>query len=213
MNQAGSLKWLIWVAVLIGILVAVLDAQDRLTAVQEERAAVEKRRQRELAAVAGIDWAEEAQRAQAVQAAWLDRLPESVNPAVTRVKLMEQVGRLCDEARLQCEVAQLSDGSQEASPANRGLTGTAKQGRGSVSPSAAHGVSAYAFRVAANFTPEGMLDLLDRIEAGERLYAIQSLAVRNNRLELKLIAFALDEKEAKALRSAASLSAGEVVVR
>lgn len=212
MNRSGSLKWLIWLAVLIGILVAVLDARDRLVALEEERVSVDKRRQRELAAVAGIDWAQEARRAERVRGAWLDRLPESANPAVTRVKLMEQVGRLCEEARLQCEVAQLNEGSQEASPYGRAGAG-ATLGKSPSASARVPGLSAHAFRVATNFTPEGLLQLMDRIETGEQLYSVQALAVRNNRIELKLTAYSLDAREAQRLRALSPAVNEEVLPR
>ena len=91
----SSLRWLIWLALLIGGWSVTLDWQDELEKIRPERERLERLRQREETAISAIDWAQLSNEAGKAQLAWLNRLPEVSPMGVFRAEALEAMADLC----------------------------------------------------------------------------------------------------------------------
>jgi len=194
--SGNRLRWLVWMALLVGGWTLLLDAHDALAELGREAQAARTRRERELAATQGVDWTAEAVRARAAQLAWLDHFVEADTPGLMRVSALEYVKALCDDAKAGCRVALVGEG-EDAAAAPRGASAQASRGDGT----RPKGVRAVQVSAAFNFTPASLLRLLRQIETGDRLCAVDHLLISGARAELQLRVFTVDAGEARSVRA------------
>lgn len=204
MNATHRLRWLLWIAALIGCWVLLLDWSDEHDQLRSEAQAARAQRNRELGTLEGANWAAEASRARSAQLEWLGRFIEAETPGLMRVTALEKVKKLCDEARAACQISLLGDEADTAAPTRPAASQRAAERPGGQLPS---GTQAVKVKLGFDFSPAALLRLLQRIEAADPLYAVDRLQISGPRAEIQLVVFFVDASEARRIRSSAAAQA------
>ncbi len=200
------LRWLMGIALLVGAWMLLLDWRDELVELRREAQAASAQRSREQLAIGGLNWMGEAARARQVRLDWLARFLEADTAGLMRVTALEHIKTLCDEARAGCQVGLIGEGGGDAAALPLPAAGKTPRGDGPAAlPAGAHAVKV---KLSLGFAPEALMRLLARIEAGDKIIAIDRLVVSGPRAELQLSVFGVDAAEARKLRAASALPGG-----
>lgn len=205
--MSPSLRWLIWLAVLIAGWSVVLDWQDELAKLQPERERLERLRQREQSAITAVNWERLSQDAAKAQLAWLERLPQVVQTGVFRAEAMEGMADLCNRLDAPCQVSAMGETASSRTPS----PGSASPAGGSASEGAAGevpGLISTSVRVSTGLG-EKLVPLLREIENGPVLRRVERFTVRSGRADFVVKTYGLDHQSAAALSAAAQRQATE----
>ena len=205
--MSPSLRWLVWLAVLIAGWSVVLDWQDELAKLQPERERLERLRQREQSAISAVNWSRLSQEAAQAQLAWLERLPPVVQTGVFRAEAMEGMADLCTRLDAPCQVSAMGETASSRAP----VSGGASQGRGSASegaPDELPGLVSTSVRVTTGLGDK-LAPLLREIENGPVLRRVERFTVRSGRADFGVKTYGLDHQSADALMAAAQRQASE----
>lgn len=199
-----SLRWLIWLALLVGGWSVTLDWQDELNKLRPERERIERSRQREKHAASAIDWESLSRQAGEAQLAWLNRLPAVSQMGVFRAEAMEAMADLCKRQEAACQVAAMGETSTSRvqAPGNNPQAGSpsdAKEPQGMVSTSV---------RVTASLDNK-LMPLLRAVEEGPVLREVEKFTVRSGRADFIVKTFGLDSRTATVLKAAAERQSAE----
>ena len=200
----SSLRWLIWLALLIGGWSVTLDWQDELEKIRPERERLERLRQREETAISAIDWAQLSNEAGKAQLAWLNRLPEVSQMGVFRAEAMEAMADLCKRLDAPCQVAAMG----ETSSSRIQTSGTATRSGSPATPTEPQGLVSTSVRVTTGLGDK-LMPLLQEIENGPVLRKVEKFTVRSGRADFVVKTFGLDQQSATATRSAAERQSAE----
>ena len=200
----SSLRWLIWLAVLIGGWSITLDWQDELEKLRPERERLERLREREENAISAIDWQQLSLEAGKAQLAWLNRLPEVSQMGVFRAEAMETMADLCKRLDASCQVAAMGETSSsriqpQGNAARSGNPATAAEPQGLVTTSV---------RVTTGLGDK-LMPLLQEIENGSVLRKVEKFTVRSGRADFVVKTFGLDQQSATTTRNAAERQSTE----
>ncbi len=203
--MSSSLRWLIWLAVLIAGWSVVLDWQDELAQLQPERERLERLRQREQSAIAAVNWSGLSQAAAQAQLAWLERLPPVVQMGVFRAEAMEGMADLCTRLDAPCQVAAMGETASSRVP----TAGSASQaGDRSGESGDLPGLLSTSVRVTTGLGDK-LVPLLREIENGPVLRRVERFTVRSGRADFVVKTYGLDHQSAAALMAAAQRQATE----
>lgn len=200
----SSLRWLVWLALLIGGWSLTLDWQDELNKLRPERERLERLRQREKSAASAIDWERLSQEAGKAQLAWLNRLPEVSQMGVFRAEAMEAMADLCKRLEASCQVAAMGETSTNRVQA----PGNAAQGGSPTDAKELQGLVSTSVRVTTSLDNK-LMPLLREIEGGSVLRKVEKFTVRSGRADFIVKTFGLDSQTATALRAAAERQSAE----
>lgn len=200
----SSLRWLIWLALLIGGWSVTLDWQDELEKIRPERERLERLRQREETAISAIDWAQLSNEAGKAQLAWLNRLPEVSQMGVFRAEAMEAMADLCKRLDAPCQVAAMG----ETSSSRNQTSGSATRSGSRATPTEPQGLVSTSVRVTTGLGDK-LMPLLQEIENGPVLRKVEKFTVRSGRADFVVKTFGLDQQSATATRSAAERQSAE----
>lgn len=195
--MSSSLRWLIWLALLIGGWSVTLDWQDELEKLRPERERLERLRQREESAVSAIDWDRLSREAGKAQLAWLNRLPEVSQMGVFRAEAMETMADLCKRLEAPCQVAAMGETSS-----SRVLPGGNTRSGNPAIPTEPQGLVSTSVRVTSGLGDK-LMPLLQEIENGPVLRKVEKFTVRSGRADFVVTTFGLDQASATAARNAA----------
>lgn len=196
--MSSSLRWLVWLALLIGGWSLTLDWQDELNKLRPERERLERLRQREKSAASAIDWERLSQEAGKAQLAWLNRLPEVSQMGVFRAEAMEAMADLCKRLEASCQVAAMGETS-----ANRiQAAGNSAQGGRPPDNKELQGLVSTSVRVTTGLG-NTLIPLLTEIEGGAVLRKVEKFTVRSGRADFVVNTFGLDSQTATALKATA----------
>ncbi len=199
--MSTSLRWLIWLAVLVGGFSVTLDWQAELEKLRPEHQRLERLRQREASAISAIDWQALSREAAKAQLAWLERLPEVTQTGVFRAEAMEAMADLCKRLDTPCQVAAMGESATSARPS------TASTPRsGSANPAEVSGLITTSVRVTTGLG-EQLMPLLREIENGPVLRQVEKFSVRSGRADFVVKTFGLNPQSAASLGSAAQRQA------
>ena len=188
------LRWLLWAAVLIGCWTLLLDWRDALEPVRREAHAVQAQRARELASMEGLDWIAEASRARDARLEWLSRFIEADTPGLMRVMALEQVKKLCEDAKAGCTISLIGNDTH--------ATAVAPAAPRNADAAVLAGTRPIQVKLSFNFVPDALLRLLRSIEAGDKLTSVDRLLISGPRAELQLSVFGVEAAEGRKLRAA-----------
>lgn len=200
----SSLRWLIWLALLIGGWSITLDWQDELEKLRPERERLERLRQREENAISAIDWEQLSHQAAKAQLAWLNRLPEVSQMGVFRAEAMETMADLCKRLEAPCQVAAMGETSSSRVPP----PGNASRPGSPATPTEPQGLVSTSVRVTTGLGDK-LMPLLQEIENGPVLRKVEKFTVRSGRADFVVKTFGLDQQSATATRSAAERQSAE----
>ena len=200
----SSLRWLIWLALLIGGWSVTLDWQDELEKIRPERERLERLRQREETAISAIDWAQLSHQAAKAQLAWLNRLPEVSQMGVFRAEAMETMADLCKRLEAPCQVAAMGETSSSRVPP----PGNASRPGSPTIPTEPQGLVSTSVRVTTGLGDK-LMPLLQEIENGPVLRKVEKFTVRSGRADFVVKTFGLDQQSATTTRSAAERQSTE----
>lgn len=202
--MTSSLRWLIWLALLIGGWAVTLDWQDELEKLRPERDRLERSRQLEERAISAINWAQLSNEAGKAQLAWLERLPEVSQMGVFRAEAMEAMADLCKRLDAPCQVAAMG----ETSSSRIQTSGSATRSGSPSNPTEPQGLVSTSVRVTTGLGDK-LMPLLREIENGPVLRKVEKFTVRSGRADFVVKTFGLDQQSATATRSAAERQSAE----
>jgi hypothetical protein len=185
------LHQLLWAAALIGCWTLLLDWRDDLAQLRTQAHAAQAQHRREQSALEGTNWAAESARARNIRLAWLSRFVEADTPGLLRVTALDHLKALCEEVKAGCQISLADDPPEPA--------------RGDGAPRPPGGIRTVKLKLAMTFIPRTLVRLLQRIEAGDKLYAVDRVFIAGARAEIELRVFGIDSADARKLRSASSV--------
>lgn len=202
--MSPSLRWLVWLALLIGGWSVTLDWQDELEKLRPERERLERLREREQSAILAVNWARLSREAGQAQLAWLDRLPEVTQTGVFRAEAMESMSDLCQRLQAPCQVAAMGEtAAPRAQPAGSAANGGRLAEAGQLA-----GLVTTSVRITTALG-DTLMPLLREIENGPVLRQVEKFTVRSGRADFIVKTYGLDQQAAQATRSAAQRQASE----
>jgi len=191
-----TLRWLVWLAVLIGLWSVALEWEQEVARLKPEKQKLEQIRQREGSALQSVDWKAQELLARHAQIAWLDRLPEVSQVGIFRAEAMETISDLCGRLDASCQIASM--GETQA----RGPTATT-QGATANNLNELKGLVSTTLRITVGLSGNKLLPLMQEIEQGKVLRKIERFTVRSGRAELIVKIFGLESNVARGERAAA----------
>lgn len=197
--MSSSLRWLIWLALLIGGWSVTLDWQDELEKLRPERERLERLRQREESAISAIDWEHLSQEAGKAQLAWLNRLPEVSQVGVFRAEAMETMADLCKRLDAPCQVAAMGETSTSRATQS---PGNATRAGSSANAIELQGLISTSVRVTTSLGDK-LMPLLREIENGPVLRHVEKFTVRSGRADFVVKTYGLDQQTAAAAKTTA----------
>ena len=111
--MTSNLRLLIWVTVLVGWSVLLLDWHDEVVKLRPERVRLEQLRAKEQSALWNADWKNALKDAKQAQAEWLSRLPKVEQTGVFRAQALESMSDLCNQLKVACQVGALGESVSE----------------------------------------------------------------------------------------------------
>lgn len=195
------LRWLVWLAALIGLWSVALEWEAEIAQLRPEKAKLEQLRQREGAALQSIDWKTQELLARQAQLAWLNRLPEVHQTGLFRAEAMENLSDLCKRLDANCQIASMGETfARSAAPTTLGATAS----QTSRAHSELQGLVSTGIRLSVGLAGNKLMPLMQEIEEGPVLRKIERFTVRSGRAELIVKVFGLQGEVAQAERTAAT---------
>lgn len=200
MTITPRLRWLLALAVLAGCWMLLAEGFARLDALREDVRMAQARRAHGAAASQERNWMAESARARAAQLQWLSLLMEADTPGLLRVRALEHARSLCEQAKAAaCQVSLAAADEAGAAATVRDAQRAAAQ-----DPVVANKLRSVTIKLGFNFSPQALVQLLQRVEAGDRLARIDRLVVAGQHAELQMSFFGIEESAARSLRAAVS---------
>lgn len=199
--MTSNLRMLIWVSVLVGWVVLLLDWHDEVVKLRPERARLEQLRAKEQSALWNVDWKSALKDAKLAQSEWLARLPKVEQTGVFRAQALESVADLCKQIGVVCQVGALGENVVAASPGganSNSSPGTSPALSGGSSGSGSSGLSGLittGVRVSVPLQDKNLEMLVNAIENGSVLRRIDKAVVRSTRLTLDVQVYGLDARQ------------------
>lgn len=194
------LKWLVWLAALIGLWSLALEWDAEIAQLRPEKAKLEQLRQREGFALQSVDWKEQEILARQAQLAWLDRLPEINQTGIFRAEAMENLSDLCKRLEASCQVASMGETFARSTSSATSATLGSDNSRGEFE---LQGLMSTGVRLSVGLAGNKLMPLMQEIEEGPVLRKIERFTVRSGRAELIVKVFGIQGEVARAERTAA----------
>lgn len=201
-----TLRWLVWLAALIGLWSATLDWEQEIARLRPEKQRLEQIRQREGSALQSVNWTEQELIARQAQLSWLDRLPEVTQVGIFRAEAMETMSDLCQRLAANCQITSMGEtlvrSAGPAATAGAGQIGTLA-GRADASAGEMKGLLSTTVRISVGLSGNKLMPLMREIEEGKVLRKIERFTVRSGRAELVVKIFGMEGEAARVERAAA----------
>ena len=196
--MTSNLRLLIWVTVLVGWSVLLLDWHDEVVKLRPERVRLEQLRAKEQSALWNADWKNALKDAKQARAEWLSRLPKVEQTGVFRAQALESMSDLCNQLKVACQVGALGESVVAATPVGPNASGNSSAQPGSPGLPGLSGLSGLittGVRVSAPLQDKNLELLIRSIENDKVLRRIDKAVARSARLTLDVQVYGLDTRQ------------------
>lgn len=186
-----NLRLLIWLSMLIGWGVLLLDWHDEVVKLRPERARLEQLRAKEQSALWNADWKGSLVDAKQAQADWLARLPQVEQTGVFRAQSLESIADMCKQLSMSCQVGALGENVVTAGPGAAATSGSPSEATGFVGLS---GLITTGVRVTVPLQDKNLELFIRALENDTVLRRIDKAIARSARLTLDVQVYGLDTR-------------------